>query len=402
VTPFRALQRLGLPAAVAAIAAAAALLATCLPSSAADGHYVACGSGITLPRSVKIADGVDPALVRAAMAEWNAFWGVVFAETTGPADVDVMASPATFVEMPCTSSHAVVHVGQDVDLSYWLTHEFGHTLGLADHIRAGDPPARYINPGHCPEDAYDGIMSYCTPRSRWFGAGDTQMMQTLYPRVRYAPPVATPVGPPAVAAVPAKPTVAAITTPASVVDPAPAVPPAIRTPDLAPAPGETTAEKPHLAAAPGVPWYFESVAAGARTSGWQVSALGLIAVLAVGLLIGRASASPTTIRRYVMAGGLRLHRTRPWARAVTLTSGVAARHLARAAFARLYLAGREALPLMRQFANDALKSWARSFEVSAIAGKCFVVPAGGPEEQPAVIIDLAERRAARRLFDAAS
>jgi hypothetical protein len=228
------------------------------------------------------------------------------------------------------------------------------------------------------------------------------MMQTLYPRVRYAPPAATPVSPPAVAPVLAKPTVAAITTPASVTDAAPTVAPAASSPDVVTAPGETSAAKPHLVAAPGVPWYFESIASGARTGGWQVSALELIAVLAVGLLIGRASASPETIRRYAVAGVPRLHRTRPWARAVTLTSGVAARHLARAAFARLYLAGREALPLMRQFANDALKSWARSFEVSAIAGKCFVVPAGGPEEQPAVIIDLAERRSARRLYEAAS
>ena len=147
-------------------------------------HYVACGSGLTLPRTVRIADGVDKAVVRSGFSEWNNTYGTVFIEVAGVADVDVVPSQTTWVQMPCSNSHAVIHVGGDVDLHYWMAHEFGHALGLADHIRSYDDTAIYVNPGFCPEDGYVGIMSYCTPRELWFGPGDMTMMKELFPRPR--------------------------------------------------------------------------------------------------------------------------------------------------------------------------------------------------------------------------
>ena len=152
-------------------------------ASAADPHYVGCGSGITLPRTVSIGPGVDATLVRSAMAEWNQTFGTVFVEAPTGGDVSIIADSVTWVEMPCASTKSVIHVGTDVDLNYWMAHALGHTLGLADHIRSFDDPSRYINPGLCPNDGYVGIMSYCTPRELWFGPQDVQMMDTLWPEL---------------------------------------------------------------------------------------------------------------------------------------------------------------------------------------------------------------------------
>ena len=105
----------------------------------------------------------------------------IFAMPTG--DVTIVADGVTWVEMPCASNKSVVHVGNDVDLNYWMAHELGHTLGLADHIRSFDDPSIYVNPGRCPDDGYVGIMSYCTPRALWFGPQDVQMMQAVWPAV---------------------------------------------------------------------------------------------------------------------------------------------------------------------------------------------------------------------------
>ena len=151
-----------------------------------DHHWLACEAGATLPRTVSVGAGVDPALVHSAMKEWNDAFGAVFvaaANSGRGADVEVVADSSTWVELPCSSTHSIVHVGGRTDLVYWLTHELGHSLGLADHIRVIDDASRYINPGRCPEDAYDGVMSYCTPRARWFGADDGEMMRTLFPQL---------------------------------------------------------------------------------------------------------------------------------------------------------------------------------------------------------------------------
>ena len=162
-----------------------------LRAADADHHWVACNAGVTLPRTVSIGAGVDAALVRASINEWDDVFGDVFIEAPieipgaqpVPADIELVRDSATWVEMPCRATHSVVHLGGQTNLSYWLTHELGHTLGLADHIRSIDDAAPYVNPGHCPEDGYDGVMSYCTPRERWFGAEDRQMMHALFPRL---------------------------------------------------------------------------------------------------------------------------------------------------------------------------------------------------------------------------
>ena len=166
-----------------------------LQAADADHHWMACNASVTLPRTVSIGAAVDITLVRSAIAEWDAVFGEVFVEVVVevfievpgaqpvPADIELVQDSATWVEMPCRATHSVVHLGGQTNLSYWLTHELGHTLGLADHIRPIDDAARYVNPGHCPEDGYDGVMSYCTPRERWFGAEDRRMMRALFPRL---------------------------------------------------------------------------------------------------------------------------------------------------------------------------------------------------------------------------
>ncbi len=160
------------------------------PRARADGqsdhHWLACVTTVTLPRTVSIGAGVDVALARSAMDEWNTAFGAVFVEVAPSVierpDVEIVMDSSTWVELPCRTNHSTVHLGGQTNLAYWLTHELGHTLGLADHIRLVDDGSRYINPGHCPQDGYDGVMSYCTPRERWFGADDLEMIRTLFPQ----------------------------------------------------------------------------------------------------------------------------------------------------------------------------------------------------------------------------
>jgi hypothetical protein len=174
------------PIVVRGIAAVLVLLAATVASThdvpVPTRHFLACGAGITLPRTVTVMPGADGSAVRASMAEWNRFYGNVFVEVPTGGDVQVIADRTTWVEMPCEGGHSVVHMGIDVSMAYWLTHELGHTLGLADHIRSSDDASRYINPGFCPGDGYEGVMSYCTPRARWFGPDDVEMMRTVFPR----------------------------------------------------------------------------------------------------------------------------------------------------------------------------------------------------------------------------
>lgn len=150
--------------------------------AAVRADHQACAYAPTLPLTVRIEPGVDATMVRAAMAEWNRFYGGVFVETAGAATVTVRPSVQTWVDMPCDKNTSVVYAGTDVDLSYWMTHELGHTLGFADHIPAEQDPTGYINPGRCPPDGYEGIMSYCIPRSTWFGLDDYRMMRATFPR----------------------------------------------------------------------------------------------------------------------------------------------------------------------------------------------------------------------------
>lgn len=164
--------------------------------SAPVADHKACAHPVLpMPRTVvirpDIPGGVQP--WRNAIAEWNAFdpARVRFVEMPQnyEADVYIVGSwhapnPAhrymTRVAMPCNSVESVVYVGtDDIDLDYWATHELGHTLAFADHIRAvNNVPGWFVNPKICDNgtDTYVGIMSYCTPRSQWWGWADRLML----------------------------------------------------------------------------------------------------------------------------------------------------------------------------------------------------------------------------------
>lgn len=61
---------------------------------------------------------------------------------------------------------------------YWLPHELGHLIGLADHINPNTPTSGYQNPTIADAaDHYNGVMSYRTPRWEWFGDDDRDMLQ---------------------------------------------------------------------------------------------------------------------------------------------------------------------------------------------------------------------------------
>lgn len=176
-----AATRLLLPLAALVVVAGAILARP--PEAEADpaADWFACtGPDLQLPLGVSIGAGVDAAVVRAAMAEWNAVRPGTFVEASSNADVEVVASARTWVKMPCGTTKSTVYVGNDVNLSYWMAHELGHTLRLADHIPATQNTSGYINPKICPA-GYVGVMSYCTPRSGWWGAGDVAMLDAAFP-----------------------------------------------------------------------------------------------------------------------------------------------------------------------------------------------------------------------------
>lgn len=154
------------------------------PSAAdpASDAWMACtGPDLVLPLTVSIGPGVDARVVRAALAEWNALRPGAFVEVSGAATVSVVSSTRTWVDMPCGKTTSTVYAGSDVNLSYWMAHELGHSLRLADHVPVGSNPAGYRNPRFCPDSGYVGIMSYCTPRAQWWGEDDRRMMREAFP-----------------------------------------------------------------------------------------------------------------------------------------------------------------------------------------------------------------------------
>ena len=152
-------------------------------TSKAD-HMACSRPALSWPRTVIIRpDAPNQQAWRNALAEWNAQGSRVrFVEVAQNSEADVYivssyqwSDGRTWVRMPCGRTDSVVYAGTDVDLGYWAAHEMGHTLGLADHITHAQNPAGWINPKYCPA-GYDGIMSYCTPRYRWWGANDRTML----------------------------------------------------------------------------------------------------------------------------------------------------------------------------------------------------------------------------------
>ena len=170
--------------------------AICGGSKIASADHKACAHPVLpMPRTYIIRPDVrgGQQLWRAAFNAWNnRHPGVQFVEVPQNYEADVYVvrsihapNPAhrylTRVDMPCNRIESVIYVSDtdDVDLAYWAEHEVGHTLALADHIKAvNNVPGWYQNPKICDNgtSSYDGIMSYCTPRSRWWGWYDWMML----------------------------------------------------------------------------------------------------------------------------------------------------------------------------------------------------------------------------------
>lgn len=143
--------------------------------------YLAAPITYTLPRHV-YAEPQWREDTEEAIAEWNALRSGLFVMSDDPnAEVKVVTAPGrTWVQMPLNSPQSTVYVGNDVIISYWLAHELGHTLNLADHIFPDTDPTGYINP-QSTEDGYRGVMSYAAMRSQWFGDDDVKMLIEVFP-----------------------------------------------------------------------------------------------------------------------------------------------------------------------------------------------------------------------------
>jgi len=151
---------------------------------AADGAiaHMACSRPVLpMPRTVVIRPGVAPGPWRAAIAEWNTFGASTvgsarlrFIEVGQSYEADVYIVPTsgrTWVQLPCGRIESVINVGPGEDMGYWAAHELGHTLGFPDFVPGGAATMGYLNPGRCP-GGYNGILSYCAPRTDWFGPDD--------------------------------------------------------------------------------------------------------------------------------------------------------------------------------------------------------------------------------------
>ena len=148
--------------------------------------YLAAPITFTLPRHVYADPSLRDATAK-AIAEWDACRSGLFVLTDDPnAEVRVVPTDGrTWVQRPLTGPQSTVYVGSDVDPAYWLAHELGHTLNLADHVWPDTDPTGYVNP-QSTEDGYRGIMSYAAERGQWLGAEDFAMLREVFPLVKRA------------------------------------------------------------------------------------------------------------------------------------------------------------------------------------------------------------------------
>lgn len=147
-------------------------------------HHLAQPQSFKLPRTIYYLNIPDPTreIIADAIVAWNTIYPCFTTVLTPDADVTFQFAERTWVKMPSTTDpKSVVYLGQDVSLTYWLEHELGHTLGLADHIRDGSSPTGYINPALCPSNPYAGVMSYCSSRENWLTREDQLMLKRLFP-----------------------------------------------------------------------------------------------------------------------------------------------------------------------------------------------------------------------------
>lgn len=158
-----------------------------LPMIAADSapaparYPLACGKTLPLPVHVQILPQVkNPDRWRLAMQRWNDRYPDTFREVTSSPDVTIArADLFMWVRMGmCLGGPTIVYAA-DFPEPY-PEHEMGHTLGWPDHIQRDlYDPAGYIGPGFCPEDGYDGLMSYCRKPAGTFGPSDDEMMHGI-------------------------------------------------------------------------------------------------------------------------------------------------------------------------------------------------------------------------------
>lgn len=110
----------------------------------------------------------------------------IVSERSG-AFVEIIWGTSTWVDMPREDRmHSIVHVDRTWNqqlIRFWLPHELGHTINLADHVYPGTDISKYTNAAYCkyndPND-YHGIMSYCYILDG-FKEDDRQMMQKHWP-----------------------------------------------------------------------------------------------------------------------------------------------------------------------------------------------------------------------------
>lgn len=141
-------------------------------------RYLAVDAAPALPRTVW-APGWLAGEVARAMDLWNRLRPGTFAWAEGHADVLVAETTGrTWVDFASAWPNVTVHCGPD--LGFWMPHELGHALGLADHILPGMDATGYVRPVEA-SAAYRGVMSYQATRDDWFGPDDVALMRAVFP-----------------------------------------------------------------------------------------------------------------------------------------------------------------------------------------------------------------------------
>jgi hypothetical protein len=175
-------------------AVVASLLACAVAATTAHGgDTYGGGAGFAKSRvaarraSIRVQADFGTTKLNPILARWNkaAGWRLFVAVATTPDVKYVRGGPTYVVGLPSNTkpfASCVIHYAAFDQ--HELTHEIGHCLGLADHVRWVANMTRWINPSQCDRpdkplySAYHGVMSYCdwTTERQWFGAGDVALL----------------------------------------------------------------------------------------------------------------------------------------------------------------------------------------------------------------------------------
>ena len=152
-----------------------------IPPNTADG-YLATYFQLELPRRVYCSALDLCALVKSSIDKWNSLRPGLFEMSDDPNSpvVVMLTDGRTWVSMPVSDNKATLYIGPDVDIEYWMPHELGHALGLADHVYPNQDLTGYVNPKFT-TDGYRGVMAYGVPPVEWFGSADSAMLHLTYP-----------------------------------------------------------------------------------------------------------------------------------------------------------------------------------------------------------------------------